>query len=382
MSDSYGFVSIMGHSPWGGSELLWAGAVDRLAASGTPVAVRVFRWPAIPEPIHRLRKQGVRVSFDGSNQPRPLWRRAVGKLGMDMVTGRRASFIRWLRREKPRGVVVSCGSLRDDFSTVSALIDEGIPYALVIQAAGPPVWVADCHIETVAGVVRSAEKVFFVSRSNRIDVENNLGLKLPRSEVVWNPVNLPPNAEIPALPWRSGEPLRCCCVARLEVGPKGQDIILQTLALVHWRNRPIRVRFYGNGINAESLKAMAMSLDLKSVEFPGLSSDVASIWAGVHLGILTSRYEGLPLALVESMLLGRPNVTTGCCGNAEVVEDGVTGFVAPYPTVGATNDALERAWNRREELHLMGRAAAEHLRAVMPRDPCAAFAAKLRQLFA
>ena len=63
--------------------------------------------------------------------------------------------------------------------------------------------------------------------------------------------------------------------------------------------------------------------------------------------VMPSRFEGLPLAIVEAMLCARPVVATDVAGHAEVVEDGVTGFLADAPTVGAIAAALERCWVRR-----------------------------------
>ena len=57
--------------------------------------------------------------------------------------------------------------------------------------------------------------------------------------------------------------------------------------------------------------------------------------------MLPSRFEGLPLALVEAMLCPRPAVVTNVAGNTEVIEDGETGFVAAAPTAGHLDEAME-----------------------------------------
>ena len=48
---------------------------------------------------------------------------------------------------------------------------------------------------------------------------------------------------------------------------------------------------------------------------------------------LPSRWEGLPLALLEAMSLGIPPVVSNIDGNAEVVQDGETGFLCPLDDV-------------------------------------------------
>jgi glycosyltransferase involved in cell wall biosynthesis len=78
--------------------------------------------------------------------------------------------------------------------------------------------------------------------------------------------------------------------------------------------------------------------------------------------------------IVEAMLSGRIPIVTDVAGNAEVVEDGVSGFLAATPTIAAFDEALERAWQRRGEWQAMGKVAAERIRTLVPKDPPRTFA--------
>jgi glycosyltransferase involved in cell wall biosynthesis len=119
-------------------------------------------------------------------------------------------------------------------------------------------------------------------------------------------------------------------------------------------------------------------LGLKNVRFCGHVSDVEAIWKENHMLVLPSRYEGLPLVLVEAMWCGRPAVVTDVAGNSEVCFDNETGFVAPAPTVPLLADALERAWSRRSDWQSMGQAARAWAESQIPRDPIALFAERLK----
>jgi glycosyltransferase involved in cell wall biosynthesis len=133
------------------------------------------------------------------------------------------------------------------------------------------------------------------------------------------------------------------------------------------------VNLYGDGIMKKGLESLAEHLGLTSVSFLGHVRDVESIWSQNHALVLPSRYEGLPLALVEAMLCSRIAIVTDIGGNAEVVEDESTGFIAGAPTVELLDDAMERAWRRRKEWQSLGERAGKRIRELVPSDPVALF---------
>jgi len=114
---------------------------------------------------------------------------------------------------------------------------------------------------------------------------------------------------------------------------------------------------------------MAAHLGLSNVSFAGYEADVARIWERNHALLLPSRAEGLPLVLVEAMLSGRVPIVTDLAGNAEVVEDGRTGFIAAAASEAALAEAMERAWARRADWPAIGAAAGAAIRELVPPDP-------------
>jgi glycosyltransferase involved in cell wall biosynthesis len=113
------------------------------------------------------------------------------------------------------------------------------------------------------------------------------------------------------------------------------------------------------------------------VRFAGFTKDIQEVWKQNHVLVMPSRFEGLPLAIVEAMLCGRPVVATDVAGHSEIIEDGTTGFLASAPTIAAVREALERAWQSRSELHRMGQLARVRVRRLVPRDPISIFAQRL-----
>jgi glycosyltransferase involved in cell wall biosynthesis len=56
---------------------------------------------------------------------------------------------------------------------------------------------------------------------------------------------------------------------------------------------------------------------------------MAAVYGASDVVVVTSDNEGMPLVLIEASAAGRACVTTDVGSAAEVVEDGVTGFVVP-----------------------------------------------------
>jgi glycosyltransferase involved in cell wall biosynthesis len=130
---------------------------------------------------------------------------------------------------------------------------------------------------------------------------------------------------------RAGE-LYFAFVGRLDPVPKGQDILFEVLSGPLWMSRPWQLTLYGEGRKRNGLERLAQRLGISDrVMFAGFMPP-EEIWTGNHVLVMPSRFEGLPLAMVEAMLCGRPVVATDVAGHAEIIQYGVTGFLADAPT--------------------------------------------------
>lgn len=86
----------------------------------------------------------------------------------------------------------------------------------------------------------------------------------------------------------------------------------------------------GAGPFEGELKQMAAGLGLgRRVRFAGFSPDVARWMQAADGFVLTSRYEGLPMVLLEAGACGLPVVATNVPGTREVVVHGETGWLTP-----------------------------------------------------
>jgi glycosyltransferase involved in cell wall biosynthesis len=135
---------------------------------------------------------------------------------------------------------------------------------------------------------------------------------------------------------------RLVCVGRL-VARKGQALLLDALAKLRSEGIACTLVFVGDGPLRGALEARCAELGLReAVRFHGWASEdevLRDIVAARAL-VLPSFAEGLPVVLMEALALGRPVVCTDIAGHAELVENGVSGWLIPAGSLDALCVAL------------------------------------------
>jgi glycosyltransferase involved in cell wall biosynthesis len=105
----------------------------------------------------------------------------------------------------------------------------------------------------------------------------------------------------------------------------------------------VRFLLIGQGPLERETRRLAAELGLDgTVIFAGFRTDAHRLAAGVDVFALSSTYEGLPIALIEAMALGRPCVATRVGGIPEVVRDETQGVLVPPRDPGALARGLVR----------------------------------------
>jgi glycosyltransferase involved in cell wall biosynthesis len=120
-------------------------------------------------------------------------------------------------------------------------------------------------------------------------------------------------------------------VARLELY-KGHLMLLKALRqVVTTTNHKIVALFVGIGKDRLQIEKEAARLGLTdNVLFTGYRLDVPNIISASDISILTSRYEGIPRALMESMLLGLPVIATNVPGSRTLVRSRENGILVEH----------------------------------------------------
>ena len=104
---------------------------------------------------------------------------------------------------------------------------------------------------------------------------------------------------------------------------KGFDLLLEAWQPIEKHYPEYTLRIVGEGPKRAELEAQIENLHLQHVTLAGRSADMAKEYAVASLFVLSSRYEGLPLALIEAMWCGTPCVAFDCPqGPMELLADG------------------------------------------------------------
>jgi glycosyltransferase involved in cell wall biosynthesis len=350
------FVSSMNSLPWGGSEVLWYEAAELLSKQGHTVTLCTPPWPKLAAPLAKAKAEwGAQHYFDPSIQPRHLLLRMARRF---RPRSAESSKRRWLRQVRPVLLCLSNGNAFQGLEWMEAAMAEKIPFVTIAQAHADFLSPTDSKADRLIKAFSAAKANYFVARANQELVEAQLGVRLTNARLIGNhSQHLSVSSPI-FWPQQPDQTLKLACVARLHPASKGQDLLFQALAGNRWSKRAWQLSLYGAGEQEQCLRRLAQMLGISQrVHFMGHSVEPMEIWKTHHALVLASRYEGIPLVLMEAMLAGRPVISTAVAGMPELVKHGLNGFLAEAPTVQHLQQCLEEAWARRSQWPDIGRAA-------------------------
>lgn len=137
---------------------------------------------------------------------------------------------------------------------------------------------------------------------------------------------------------------------------KGFDLLFDAWAYVEHSHPDWRLDIYGSG-NREYYQTLADKRGLKNVVCHDAVRDVSTIYTSASIYVLSSRYEGFGLVLIEAMAHGLPVVSFDCpCGPRDIISHGRTGLLVKNGDTTQLAQALLRIMRTSPEVRCrMGR---------------------------
>ncbi|HET7315121.1 glycosyltransferase [Salinisphaera sp.] len=193
----------------------------------------------------------------------------------------------------------------------------------------------------------AADALIAVSRGVAADVAREARLSASRIEVIHNPVvdpaDLKNDAPSPDHAWFAPAQTEPVVLAAGRLAPeKDFAMLIEAVASARSRGCALRLMILGEGPERSRLEQRARRLGIAdAVALPGWVDEPQGHMAHAAVFALSSRVEGLPVALIEAMACGCPVVATDCpSGPREILEDGRLGRLVPVGDERAMGEAL------------------------------------------
>ncbi len=213
-----------------------------------------------------------------------------------------------------------------------------------------------------------SDRLIAVSESVKATHVEQLGIPPSKLQVIRNvpiaplllPASFSPARKRAELGLGSGPVL--CTVARL-ADTKDHATLFRAVRSLLRRRQDVTLLVVGDGLHRGALERLVEDLGIgNAVRFLGSRGDVVELMAASDVVCnITLTFEGLPIAVLDAMSLGKPLVATRTEGVEEVAKDGVTALLVPPQDPEALDGALERLLADPGEARRIGEAARESI---------------------
>ncbi len=161
--------------------------------------------------------------------------------------------------------------------------------------------------------------------------------------------------QLPSLVGKAG--FRIACVANLRP-PKDHITLIRALAKVAPKFPDVHLFIVGATLDQRYAKLVEEAVEQSAlaghVSFLGSRNDIVSVVMACDIGVISSRAEGLPMALLEYGLAGCATIATRVGECAKVLDDGRVGILVNPGSPEALADAIEDLLASPEKRTLLG----------------------------
>lgn len=143
---------------------------------------------------------------------------------------------------------------------------------------------------------------------------------------------------------------------------KGYDKLIDAWRLVHQQHHDWRLSIYGGGMR-DTYQEQINTLGVQhTISCNGPVSNITVKYQDSSIFVLSSRFEGLPLVLMEAMSIGLPSVAFACpCGPRDIIHDGEDGILCENGNTQQLAEGICRLIENEDLRKEMGRKAATNI---------------------
>lgn len=202
------------------------------------------------------------------------------------------------------------------------------------------------------------------------DAPRRLGAFLTLTEAEldkWRPFLEPTPTRLDVLPnptpFQVGEPSPLSAPVVLAAGrlehQKGFDMLIEAWAPLAASHPDWRLDIYGEGKLEKDLQQRIDTAGIGDrVRLRGITTEMERVLSEASIYAMSSRFEGLPMILLEAMSKGVPPVSFDCPeGPRQLIDDGRTGRLVPLADVPALTAALAALMDDRDLRRRLGEEA-------------------------
>ncbi len=280
------------------------------------------------------------------------YRRYTRSLGAVIDVDQRRQLRRFIEQLAPDVVHINQQVAEDGLDLLLAASDAHRPFVTTIHITNTAAdlsakmgalrdFIAECVL------FRLAPPVIVVSAASRVSLLKRQRLAAANVTVI--------HPAVPAAGQKAYADARAC--ARCDWGLNDGDVafgavgriedqknplfLVDLLADLAASGRSIRLVWIGDGALRPKLEARATERGVESrLTIDGWRDDARLRMAGLDVFAMPSRFEGLPLALLEAMHAGLAVCVSDADGMPESITDGCDGFIRPISAPGAWHDAV------------------------------------------
>ena len=166
-----------------------------------------------------------------------------------------------------------------------------------------------------------SDQIITLTKKDKEAYEKNIKNLKAKIDYIYNPTPFPDAI-------KSGlDSKNIITVGRLTY-QKGYDLLLDVWNIVEKSNKEWRLLIYGTGEDEQLLKEKKETLQLKNVIFKGITKDIDECYRNASIFISTSRWEGLPMCMIEAQSFGLPIISFDYeTGPSEIIDDNINGIL-------------------------------------------------------